>query len=69
VKRNTVFWNAIFMGAQVIISLFGSVPLIGHDLLIWILGDYAVGDPALNRFFSLHVIALPLKTAPAMSAM
>ena len=49
-----------YWGAKVIISLFGSVPLIGHDLLIWILGDYAVGDPALNRFFSLHVIALPL---------
>jgi hypothetical protein len=30
--------------------------------LIWILGDYAVGDPALNRFFSLHVIALPPNT-------
>lgn len=49
-----------YWGAQVIISLFGSVPVIGPDLLIWILGDYAVGDPALNRFFSLHVIALPL---------
>jgi len=49
-----------FWGAQVIISLFGSVPVIGPDLLVWILGDYAVGDPALNRFFSLHVVALPL---------
>ena len=49
-----------FWGAQVIISLFGSVPVIGPDLLSWILGDYAVGDPALNRFFSLHVVALPL---------
>lgn len=49
-----------YWGAQVIISLFGSVPFIGPDLLIWILGDYAVGDPALNRFFALHVIALPL---------
>ena len=49
-----------YWGAKVIISLFGSVPLIGPDLLVWILGDYAVGDPALNRFFSLHVIALPL---------
>jgi len=49
-----------FWGAQVIISLFGSVPIIGPDLLVWILGDYAVGDPALNRFFSLHVVALPL---------
>ena len=49
-----------FWGAQVIISLFGSVPVIGPDLLVWLLGDYAVGDAALNRFFSLHVIALPL---------
>jgi len=49
-----------FWGAQVIISLFGSVPVVGPDLLIWLLGDYAVGDAALNRFFSLHVIALPL---------
>ena len=49
-----------YWGAQVIISLFGSVPFIGPELLTWILGDYAVGDPALNRFFALHVIALPL---------
>ena len=49
-----------YWGAQVIISLFGSVPVIGPDLLVWILGDYAVGDAALNRFFSLHVIVLPL---------
>lgn len=49
-----------FWGAQVIISLFGSVPIIGPDLLVWILGDYAVGDATLNRFFSLHVIVLPL---------
>ena len=49
-----------FWGAQVIISLLGSVPVIGPDLLVWILGDYAVGDATLNRFFSLHVIVLPL---------
>ena len=49
-----------FWGAQVIISLFGSVTVIGPDLLVWILGDYAVGDATLNRFFSLHVIVLPL---------
>ena len=54
-------WGQLsFWGAQVIISLFGSVPLIGPDLLVWILGDYAVGDATLNRFFSLHVIVLPL---------
>ncbi len=49
-----------YWGAQVIISLFGSVPVFGPDILTFILGDYAVGDPALNRFFSLHVVALPL---------
>ena len=54
------WWQMSFWGAQVIISLFGSVPVIGPDLLVWILGDYAVGDATLNRFFSLHVIVLPL---------
>ena len=49
-----------FWGAQVIISLFGSVPVVGPDLLVWILGDYAVGDATLNRFFSVHVVVLPL---------
>ena len=49
-----------FWGAQVIISLFGSVPIVGPDLLVWILGDYAVGDSTLNRFFSLHVVVSPL---------
>jgi ubiquinol-cytochrome c reductase cytochrome b subunit len=49
-----------YWGAQVIISLFGSVPVFGPDILTFILGDYAVGDPTLNRFFSLHVVALPL---------
>ena len=49
-----------YWGAKVIINLFGSFPIVGELLLEFILGDYAVGDPALNRFFSLHVIALPL---------
>ena len=49
-----------FWGAQVIISLFGSVPIVGPVLLVWILGDYAVGDATLNRFFSLHVVVIPL---------
>ena len=49
-----------YWGAQVIISLFGSIPIVGPDLLVWILGDYAVGDATLNRFFSLHVVVIPL---------
>ncbi len=49
-----------YWGAQVIISLFSSVPVIGPDLALWIRGDYVVSDATLNRFFALHVIALPL---------
>ncbi|MCP5143778.1 MAG: cytochrome bc complex cytochrome b subunit [Gammaproteobacteria bacterium] len=49
-----------FWGAQVITSLFGAVPVIGPDLAEWIRGDYVISDITLNRFFSFHVIALPL---------
>jgi ubiquinol-cytochrome c reductase cytochrome b subunit len=49
-----------FWGAQVIVNLFGVVPFIGPDLALWIRGDYVVSDVTLNRFFALHVIALPL---------
>ncbi len=49
-----------FWGAQVIISLFGAIPVIGDGLSTLIRGDYVVSDITLNRFFSLHVIALPL---------
>ncbi|QJR11263.1 Cytochrome b/c1 [Usitatibacter rugosus] len=49
-----------YWGAQVIVNLFSSVPFIGPDLAIWIRGDYVVSDATLNRFFALHVIALPL---------
>ena len=49
-----------YWGAQVIISLFGAIPVIGDDLTLWIRGDFVISDATLNRFFSLHVIALPL---------
>jgi ubiquinol-cytochrome c reductase cytochrome b subunit len=49
-----------YWGAQVITSLFGSIPFIGEGLLEWIRGDYLISDATLNRFFALHVIALPL---------
>jgi len=48
-----------FWGAQVIISLFGAIPWIGDALTLWIRGDYVISDATLNRFFALHVIALP----------
>jgi ubiquinol-cytochrome c reductase cytochrome b subunit len=49
-----------YWGAQVIVNLFSAIPLIGPDLSVWIRGDYVVGDATLNRFFSFHVIAVPL---------
>ena len=49
-----------YWGAQVIISLFGAIPVIGDDLTQWIRGDYLISGIALNRFFALHVIALPI---------
>jgi ubiquinol-cytochrome c reductase cytochrome b subunit len=49
-----------FWGAKVIISLFGAIPYIGTSLTEWIMGDYIPSDATLNRFFALHVIAMPL---------
>jgi ubiquinol-cytochrome c reductase cytochrome b subunit len=49
-----------YWGAQVIISLFGAIPVIGEGLATWIRGDYVIADATLNRFFALHVIAVPL---------
>ncbi|PPE68991.1 cytochrome bc complex cytochrome b subunit [Caldimonas thermodepolymerans] len=49
-----------YWGAQVIVNLFAAVPFIGPDLALLIRGDYVVSDATLNRFFSFHVIAIPL---------
>lgn len=49
-----------YWGAQVIVNLFSAIPYIGPELSIWIRGDYVVSDATLNRFFSFHVIAIPL---------
>ena len=49
-----------YWGAQVIINLFAAIPFVGPDLSLLIRGDYVVGDATLNRFFSFHVIAVPL---------
>ncbi|RCL21239.1 cytochrome b [Pseudomonas sp. AFG_SD02_1510_Pfu_092] len=49
-----------YWGAQVIISLFGAIPVIGDDLTQWIRGDYLISGITLNRFFALHVVALPI---------
>jgi ubiquinol-cytochrome c reductase cytochrome b subunit len=52
--------NMSFWGAQVIVNLFGTIPVIGPGLVLWIRGDYGIADATLGRFFALHVAALPL---------
>lgn len=49
-----------FWGAQVIISLLGAIPYVGEALVEWFRGDYLISGITLNRFFALHVVALPI---------
>ena len=49
-----------YWGAQVLISLFGAIPFIGGDLVQWVRGDYLISGITLNRFFALHVVAVPI---------
>jgi ubiquinol-cytochrome c reductase cytochrome b subunit len=51
--------NMSYWGAQVIVSLFGAIPVVGDALTEWIRGDFYISDVTLNRFFALHVIAIP----------
>jgi len=50
-------WGQIsFWGATVITNLFSAIPYIGDDLVKWMWGGFAVGNPTLTRFFSLHFL-------------
>lgn len=49
-----------YWGAQVIVNLFSAIPIIGPDLSLWIRGDFVVSDATLNRFFALHIVAIPM---------
>lgn len=54
-------WGQLsYWGAQIMTSLLGVVPFIGDNLVIWLRGDYTVGNATLQRFFALHVIGVPL---------
>ena len=57
-----------YWGAQVIVNLFGTVPFVGEGLAVWIRGDYNISDATLNRFFALHVAALPLALVGLVAA-
>ena len=49
-----------YWGAQVIVNLFDAIPWVGPTLSEWIRGDFVISDATLNRFYSFHVIAIPL---------
>ena len=51
-----------FWGATVITNLFSAIPLVGESIVTWLWGGYSVGNPTLNRFFSLHYL-LPFMIA------
>ena len=52
--------NMSYWGAQVIVNLFGSIPYFGPDIVEWVRGDFLISGATLNRFFALHVVALPI---------
>ena len=45
-----------FWGATVITNLFSAIPVVGHGIVTWLWGGFAVANPTLNRFFSLHYL-------------
>ncbi|USG62344.1 cytochrome b/b6 [Sneathiella marina] len=45
-----------FWGATVITNLFGALPIVGESIVSWLWGGFAVDNPTLNRFFSLHYL-------------
>jgi ubiquinol-cytochrome c reductase cytochrome b subunit len=49
-----------YWGAQVIVSLFGAIPVVGEAIVEWVRGDYLISGITLNRFFALHVVAIPI---------
>ena len=45
-----------FWAATVITNLFSAIPLVGESIVSWLWGGFAVGNPTLNRFYSLHYL-------------
>jgi len=58
-----------YWGATVITDLFSAIPFVGSDLVVWLRGDFAVGDPTLGRFFSLHTTLMPIGIIGGLVAM
>ena len=51
-----VWGQMSFWAAKVITNLFSAIPLVGDSVVTWLWGGYAVGNPTLNRFYSLHYL-------------
>jgi len=50
-------WGQIsFWGATVITNLLSAVPYLGETLVLWLWGGFAVDNPTLNRFFTIHFL-------------
>ena len=45
-----------FWGATVITNLFSAIPIVGDAIVTWLWGGFAVDNPTLNRFYSLHYL-------------
>jgi ubiquinol-cytochrome c reductase cytochrome b/c1 subunit len=53
----TLPWGQMsFWGATVITNFFSAIPGVGEAIVTWLWGGYAVGNPTLNRFYSLHYL-------------
>jgi ubiquinol-cytochrome c reductase cytochrome b/c1 subunit len=51
-----VWGQMSFWAATVITNLFSAIPVFGESIVTWLWGGYAVGNPTLNRFYSLHYL-------------
>jgi quinol-cytochrome oxidoreductase complex cytochrome b subunit len=53
----TLPWGQMsFWGATVITNFFSAIPLVGETVTTWLWGGYSIGNPTLQRFFSLHYL-------------
>jgi ubiquinol-cytochrome c reductase cytochrome b subunit len=56
-----------YWAAYVITEIFGGIPVIGDELVVWIRGNFYVADSTLTRFFMLHVLLIPLAILGAIA--
>ena len=53
----TLPWGQMsFWGATVITNLFSAIPLVGDNIVTWLLGGFSIDNPTLNRFYSFHYL-------------